>query len=75
MGRLEGPKKHHDNHGMDASVPHKGKGAAVPSEHWEHRYSMTKSSPNMVATCGSDFNPKCPDERKTTHLKVNSTDH
>lgn len=51
------------------------KNTAAPAEHWEKRYSLSNPSKNMVLTKGADFNPKCPDERKTTHLKVNSTDH
>lgn len=47
----------------------------APSEHWEKRYSLSKPSKNMVVTEGADFEPKCPDERKTTHLKVNKTDY
>lgn len=64
--------KPHNKHGMDASVPGK---RPIGNEHWEHHYSLTKPSKNMVATQGSDFEPKCADERKTTHLKVNKTDH
>ena len=32
---LEGPKKHHDDHGSNASVPAKGEGRAIPGDHWE----------------------------------------
>lgn len=67
--------KHHANHGMDASVPKKGNGPAVGPQHWEHRYSLTDSNKNMKDTAGADFNPVCSDYRKTTHLKVNKTDH
>lgn len=48
---------------------------AVPNQHWEKHYSLNKPSENMKATSGSDFMPKCPSDRKTTHLKVNETDH
>lgn len=68
-------KKHHDNHGINASVPHKGDGPAVPNEWWEKRYSLWEPSRNMVLTEGADFNPKQSDMRKTTHLKVNKEDH
>ena len=70
---LEGPKRHHDNHGSTASVP--GKGSPVPKEHWERRYSTNEPSKNMKATEGSDFAPKCAKDRKTTYVKVNETDH
>lgn len=70
--KLEGPKKHHDNHGKDASVP---SNKHIPGEHWEKRYDATDPSRNMVDTEGSDFNPKCAKDRKTTHIKVNETDH
>jgi hypothetical protein len=73
--KLEGPKKHHDFHGTTDSVPGKGKGSTTPNEHWERLYDATDGSANMKATEGSDFNPKCPSERKTTHIKVNREDH
>jgi len=47
---------------------------AAPKEHWEMRYNMHEPSKNMVVTSGADFMPKCPKDRKTTHLKVNETD-
>lgn len=43
--------------------------------HWEVHYNMHKPSENMVVTEGADFEPKCPEYRKTTHLKVNIEDH
>lgn len=73
--KLEGPKMHHDNHGPKDSVPGKGKGPAVPGEHWERHYDATDASRNMHLVEGSDFNPKCSDNRKTTHIKVNREDH
>lgn len=75
--KLEGPKVHHDNHGINASNPKVGKsgGTPAPSGHWEKRYSVNAPSPNMTATEGSDFNPKRGRDRKTTHLKINETDH
>ncbi len=73
--KLEGPKRHHDDHGPLDSIPGKGNGMAVPGDHWERRYDLTNASKNMTYTEGADFNPKCSDERKTTHIKVNSTDH
>lgn len=53
----------------------KKKGQAVPNQHWEKHYSPSKPSKNMEDTEGSDFNPKCPSDRKTTHVKVNKEDH
>lgn len=73
--KLEGPKKHHDFHGNDDSVPGKGNKMAIPGEHWERTYDATDPSRNMYLTEGSDFNPKCSDQRKTTHIKVNREDH
>lgn len=75
--KLEGPKMHHDNHGVDASNPAVGKsgGTPAPSGHWEKHYPVNEPSANMRATQGADFNPKRGKERKTTHLKVNETDH
>lgn len=75
MGKLEGPKKHHDNHGPNASVPAKGNIRAIPGQHWEKHYDLNAPSKNMYATEGSDFSPKRSDERKTTYLKVNREDH
>lgn len=73
--KLEGPKKHHDYHGNTDSVPAKGDKRAIPGQHWEMRYNMHKPSENMVLTKGSDFEPKRPQDRKTTHLKVNREDY
>lgn len=75
MGKLEGPKVHHDDHGKDASRPHGGSGKAVPSKHWEMHYDLCSPSKNMKATHGADFAPKRSDERKTTYIKVNKEDH
>lgn len=70
------PKDHHHAyHGKDASVPMKGKGRAIPGEHWERMYSTCEPSQNMKATAGSDFVAKRPSERKTTYVKVNREDH
>lgn len=44
-------------------------------EHWERKYEPTAPSENMKKTKGADFNPKCADDRKTTHIKVNKEDH
>ena len=73
--KLEGPKKHHDNHGMHASVPGKGNKQAVPSEHWEIGYNQWAPSANMVLTEGDDFVARPQSSRKTTHLMVNKEDH
>jgi len=73
--KLEGPKRHHDDHGDKASVPAKGDKRAIPGEHWEMRYNQYDPSENMELTKGSDFVAKNPTDRKTTHLKVNREDH
>lgn len=73
--KLEGPKKHHDYHGMDASVPGKGDKKAVPGQHWERLYNATDASDYMKSVQGDAFNPQCAKDRKTTHIKVNETDH
>ena len=76
--KLEGPKKHHDNHGMNASNPGESKKDnknPAGSGHWEKHYSVNEPSKNMKDTEGSDFNPKRGRDRKTTHLKVNECDH
>ncbi len=73
--KLEGPKKHHDDHGSNASVPAKGNARAIPGEHWERPYDLCAPSKNMYLTEGADFAPKKSDERKTTYLKVNREDH
>jgi hypothetical protein len=70
---LEGLKKHHDNHGKDASVP--AKKNPIPNQHWEMRYSTCEPSRNMELTQGSDFVAKRPSDRKTTYVKVNKEDH
>lgn len=70
--KLEGPKKHHDFHGMTDSVPD---GKHIPQEHWERSYDATDASRNMHIIEGDAFNPKCPKDRKTTYIKVNETDH
>ena len=70
--KLEGPKVRHDFHGLDASVPGRER---IPGEAWEMLYDATSPSRNMVDTEGSDFNPKRGKDRKTTHIKVNETDH
>lgn len=56
-------------------VPMKQDKKPTPNQHWEKHYSLNKPSENMKATSGSDFMPKCPSDRKTTHLKVNREDH
>lgn len=52
-----------------------GKARAAPKEHWEMSYNPTAASKNMHDVAGSDFNPKCPKDRKTTYVKVNEADH
>ena len=73
--KLEGPKRHHDDHGPTASVPGKGNKNAVPNQHWERGYNQWAPSPNMILTEGADFNAKTSRQRKTTHLMVNPEDH
>ena len=73
--KLEGPKKHHDDHGREDSRPMKGKACAIPEAHWEKHYDLCDPSRNMYLTEGSDFAPKRSDERKTTYIKVNREDH
>ena len=75
MGKLEGPKKHHNDHGKHASVPAKGEARAIPGEHWERHYDLCSPSKNMELTGGADFAPKLSDHRKTTYIKVNKEDH
>lgn len=70
--KLEGPKKHHDFHGNDASVPAKGDDRAIPGGHWELHYDRTGTSGNKIMDL---YNPKCAKDRNTTHKKVNETDH
>lgn len=70
--KLEGPKKHHDFHGKDDSVPGK---RHIPNEHWERSYDATDPSRNMELTEGAAFAPKCAKDRKTTYIKVNESDH
>lgn len=69
---LEGPKVHHDYHGMDSSVPAKGSARAIPGSHWEMAYNMI---PDNGSTPAGAFEPKCSDVRPTTHRKVNKEDH
>lgn len=70
----EGPKKYHDNHGKDASVPAKGDGKIIRGEAWEMQYKpcVYKDKEN---TRGAEFSPRKSDERMTTYNKVNRTDH
>jgi hypothetical protein len=69
---LEGPKKHHDDHGMNASVPAHGNAKAVHGEHWERHYQMNHPNTRTPATA---FDSKRSDERPCTHIKVNREDH
>lgn len=48
---------------------------SAPLEHWEKRYNVNAASQDMHNMAGSDFVPKCPRNRETTHLKVNEVDH
>ena len=72
--KLEGPKVHHDYHGMTDSVPGKGSKRAIPGEHWEKHYSMSAvRDTNHLA--GTEWNPKLAKTRTCTHTKVNDEDH
>lgn len=76
--KLEGPRKHHNDHGVDASNPAASKAGdknPAGSGHWEMPYSTCAASENMRLTAGDDFIAKRGRDRKTTHLKVNETDH
>jgi hypothetical protein len=70
--KLEGPKVHHDYHGMTDSVPGKGKGMAVPSGHWEKQYNPL---PHGNDHGGKAFDPRIASDRPCTHNKVNMDDH
>lgn len=69
---LEGPRQWHHAHGPDASVPHKGKGPAVPMDHWEKYYKYDPTAPD---TPSGAFLPKCAKNRPQPHTKVNECDH
>jgi len=58
-----------------ASVPKKGKGPAVPNQHWEMRYNMAKPNEYMLRTSDAAFVPQIANTRKTTQKKVNKEDH
>lgn len=70
--KLEGPKVHHDYHGMTASVPAKGKGKAVPGEHWQKHYNPHPAGDNRGIKA---FDPRVASDRPCTHNKVNESDH
>lgn len=72
--KLEGPKRHHDFHGMTDSVPAKGNNRAVPGEHWEMHYSDSYVH-DQKGKAGSEWNPKIANTRTATHNKVNREDH
>ncbi len=70
--KLEGPKKHHDDHGPNASVPAKGDARAIPGEHWEMRYNQygvwsEKPSGAFLGARSQD--------RPQPHDKLNAEDH
>ena len=65
------PKRHHDDHGPDASVPAKGSKRAIPNEAWEMKYSIYQPTSRPEAK----FDPTCARERPTMYNKVNETDH
>ena len=69
---LEGPHKKHHNHGSDASMPMKGKGNAIPSEHWERTY---RPDPAGNQKGMREFDPMRSKDRPSTHNRVNESDH
>lgn len=73
--KLEGPKRKHDDHGSDASRPAMNNSPSNKEQHWERQYNPGMPSENMRLVEGADFNPKRGRDRRTTHLKVNETDH
>ncbi len=64
---------HKDPEGRKA--PTKYKSPFPMNKPWEQKADVSGPSENMKLTKGSDFNPKNPTNRKTTHVKVNKTDH
>jgi len=72
---LEGPKKHHDDHGPNASVPGKGDGRATPKDHWEMHYDVNAPSKDLCRNEGNSFNPISGSKRESTQKKVNAEDH
>jgi hypothetical protein len=72
--KLQGLKRHHDDHGPNASVPGKGGGQVPSQEHWEKTFRTTpdKDTPRRM---GSEFDPRQAKNRMTTHVKVNECDH
>jgi hypothetical protein len=70
--KLEGPKKKHDNHGPDASVPAKGNAPVNGKQHWEQHY---KYDPTATNTPAGAFLPKRSKDRPQPHSKVNECDH
>lgn len=72
--KVQGPKKHHDSHGPNASVPAKGNAAVNSQEHWEMAYN-SEPSKDTVKRIGSEFDARRAKERMTTHVKVNEMDH
>lgn len=72
--KLQGPKRHHDDHGPNASVPAKGGGQIPSSEHWEKVYNSDPSK-DTVKRLGSEFDARPARGRMTTHVKVNECDH
>jgi hypothetical protein len=72
--KLEGPKRHHDDHGKSDSVPGKGSGMAIPGGHWEKHYKMSDVR-DTKEVAGCEWNPKVANTRTCTHTKVNREDH
>ncbi len=71
--KLESTKRHHDNHGKDASVPAKGNKPATPNQHWEKQYKEPEG--NQKKSGIRAFDPIKGKNRPHTHEKVNETDH
>ncbi len=69
--KLESHKKHHDDHGMDDSVPAKGSKRAVPGQAWEKQYDMQQPRDRPEAK----FDPRQAKVRNKMYNKTNDTDH
>ena len=70
--KLEGPKVHHDFHGLDASRPCYDDARAIPGQHWEMQYDPLPAGSDIG---GKAFDPRVASDRPCTHNKVNMDDH
>lgn len=71
FSKIGARKRHHDDHGPDASVPAKGEEKAVPADHWEMYYDRQQPTDRPEAA----FDPICARDRPKMYNKVNETDH